>query len=364
MIAFQSGVDFGVQLLGLAVPVVVIASTVQIVPLRVGPSASRTRAIRIAVLAALASCVVVLLAPVTRSAREDRDAIVANRSPTLDDVRASIERHPLDYIGFGEAATVAWQAKDPMAVHYLNHALRLHPTHPGLHRLAARLLVAAKRPDQAALEYSLAMNAEASPRRLLEEILVVLPDADHAAMALPTNYSNVPVMLHSLRDIKREDVAIKWLHRVALQQPRIDTLDRLYDLAMDKKDYDAAKTAATLRFKLARTTTSRLKLAKVMWARKENEALIADLRDVGSWTGRIDEKVAAWLVLCDAHVELRDWNSGLACLHRLDASGLLISGRMEVTKRLAYVTEQRSIESKKRAIEELERSVADPPPKK
>src|SRR5215468_3847964 len=74
-ILFQSSVDFGIELLGLAVPVVLIATTVLGVRLResraIGP-----RLARAAVVVALAGAAAVLLAPVSRSVQEDNDHLV------------------------------------------------------------------------------------------------------------------------------------------------------------------------------------------------------------------------------------------------------------------------------------------------
>src|SRR5207253_343689 len=95
MILFQSSVDFGIELLGLAVPVTIIASTVQLVPLRPADTSGVLRLGRIALVALIAVMAVTLLLPGTRSLQEDHDDILAMQQPTLDDVRPAIERHPL-----------------------------------------------------------------------------------------------------------------------------------------------------------------------------------------------------------------------------------------------------------------------------
>ncbi|MBA3538029.1 MAG: O-antigen ligase family protein, partial [Deltaproteobacteria bacterium] len=363
MIMFQSSVDFGIELLGLAVPVTIIAATVALVPLRETEARTSLRLRRGGLIVALFAVTLLLLLPQTRSVAEDHELISQN--PTADELRESMERHPLDYLGYGQAADVASRNNGANAVQYLNHALLLHPTHPGLHRLAARMLVKARHYDQAAIEYSLAMKVEIAPRRLLEEVVKALPAADVAAAAIPTDYPRLDIMLRSLADIERQDISLKWLARVA-KRPQHDlrVIDMLYELALARKDLDSAKAAAELRRSVARTTTSHLMLVKVMFQRKEYDALLADLADGATWTGRIDEKAEAWSILCDIHIEQKNWDNALKCIHRLDASGVVPqSARWSVQKRLQTITEQRTYESKMRAIEAMERELG-PAPKK
>lgn len=358
MISFQSSVDFGVELLGLAVPVTIIASTVQLAPLRPMTSFTAARVLRGLMVLGLIASGLVLLSPATTSVQEDHDAILAVDERDMSMVRASIERHPLDYFGFGVGADIATRNGDTHAIDYLNQALRLHPTHPGLHRLAARMLVGLKKYSQAAVEYSLTLEAEPTPRELLSEIATLIPNADDAAAGIPADYPALDVMLHSLSDLKRNDLAEKWLVRVA-DRPQHDlhVIDLLYTMAMNRNDLDVAKQTAELRLRVSHTTTSRLMLAKVQFARHELDALLTELADVTRWNGRTDEKAQAWLILCDVHIEKKEWDPALECIHRLDASGLLGGSRYDVTKRLDAINEERTRESKMKAIEELEKSV-------
>lgn len=360
MIMFQSSVDFGVELLGLAVPVTMLAATVQLVPLRPTTNLRNLRLQRLAIIFALLGAAVVLSLPVTRTVREDHERILAHETP-FDEIRGSVERHPLDYIAFGEAATLAWRKNDPRSVSYLNHALVLHPTHPGLHRLAARMLVTVRRHDQAAVEYALAMRGEAAPRRMLDEVVRVMPDAERVAAAIPTDYPNIDAMLHSLADMKRDDISIKWLTRVARRPPHdLRVIDQLYKLAMARKDFDAARDAAELRLKIANTVTSKYKLAQVRFLRNEHDLLIKQLADVQTWTGHVDEKSKSWLILCDVHMQRGTWDPALKCLHQLDASGLMASDRAQINKRLAEIAQKRTYESRMKAMEALEKSIKQP----
>jgi O-antigen ligase len=358
MILFQSFVDFGIELLGLAVPVTIVASTVELVPFRPNSGVLRVRLIRLALISGLVLAAGLLILPVTANLQEDHDDLLAEEIPTLDDVRASIRRHPVDYYGFGEAADVASRNGDIHAVEFLNHALALHPTHPGLHRLAARMLVGLKNYKQAAIEYSLALSMEPMPHQLLTEIVTLIPSADDVTTAIPLEYPNTDVMLHSLKELDRLDISIKWLTRIAARpQHNLQVIDTLYDLAMMLNDNDTAKATATLRLSVAHTTTSRLMLAKVQFKLKEYDVLLKDLADVKDWVGRNDEKAAAWLILCDVLKEQRSWEPALQCLHHLDGSGLQGASHYDITKRLDDINGQRTYEAKMQAAQALEKAL-------
>lgn len=361
-IGFQSSVDFGVELLGLAIPVTIIAATLTLVPLRKPPTRRLVVPLRLGLIAALVLGGLVVLSPSARSVPEDHADIIGDPLPTMATIREDLQRHPLDYVGFGQAALVLSHANDLEAVAFLNHAFALHPTHPGLHRLAARMLVASGHLDQAAVEYALAMSVEAQPRRLLEEIVAALPDAAHAAAAIPTDYPNRQALLHSLEDLNRQDISILWLERIA-NRPQHDlrVIDELFELAMLRKDYDTAKRTAELRRSVAHTTTSQLMLAKVLFKRKELDRLLVELADVTTWSGRVDEKAQGWSILCDVQIEKHAWDTATRCLHRLDASGLP-NDRQEILKRLTEVDQQRTFEAKMEAAQRMEAELKKLPP--
>jgi O-antigen ligase/tetratricopeptide (TPR) repeat protein len=358
-IMFQSSVDFGVELLGLAVPVTLVAATLLSAPLR----DARSRVVP-AVRAALAGCMlaaaVALVAPITRSVQEDHDQLAGASAAEL---AATIERHPLDYLAFGEAAAAALRTGEPRAGKLLNHALRLHPSHPGLHRLAARMLLANGRRSQAAVEYALALHGSAAPRALVIEILTRLPEVELAAAAIPSEAVNRDQILRVLAELGRHDVAVRWLERV-VQRPQHDltVIDTLYRLALEHRDLAAAEAAARRRLAEARTNASRIMLAQVLFRREQFDQVVSDLADVAKWKGRIDEQAEAWLLVCDAHLENRAWDAALECLHKLDASAAITPARRgDVTRRLAIVNERRTTEAKQRAMEQLERTLGSRP---
>ncbi len=358
-VMFQSSVDFGVEILGLAIPVTIVASTLLIHPAR---ETSRFAALwtqRGALIVALLLGAVALMLPATRSLQEDHDDLVAEDTPpSMDELHAAIERHPLDYFGFAEIADEMIKAKDSHAVHFLNHALTLHPTHPGLHRLAARLLAASGRKDQAAVEYELAMGGTATPHLLLTEILANLPAANDAAAAIPTDYFNMDLILHSLKEFMRTDVSERWLVRIVdLPNPDLGVVDQLYDLAMAGNDLDVALRTANIRMGLANTTTSRLMRARAEFARKNYPAVLAELADVETWRDQINEHADAWLVVCDTRIELRDWDAALLCIHHLDATGMVAFRHLDIQSREQNIRDLRSGEVHAKQIQDLERQM-------
>jgi hypothetical protein len=315
------------------------------------------------VLAALILAAVVLMLPITRGLQEDHDWLSDNRDATYDDLGEMIERHPLDYLAYGETAAVLLRAGDPRAARFLNHALRLHPTHPGLHRLAARMLVASGRRSQAAVEYALALRGSLGAKTLIAEIITQLPEAELAASAIPIDGDNRQWILRSLQELGREDVTERWLLRVMVG-PNHDlaAIDELYTIAMKRHDLVVAERAARRRLVESRTNTSRLLLARVMFSRESFDQVLKDLADVPKWKGRTDETTEAWLLMCDVHIEKRAWDPALECLHKLDGSGIIAPARRgDVVKRLTIVNEQRTREAKQKAIEQMERALGSPP---
>src|SRR5262249_49354127 len=77
VVAIQSNVDFGVELLGLAVPVTVVAATAAYVPLRTlhDTALTRARSLRLGHLVVLAAAAILLGLPITRTVAEDHIAL-------------------------------------------------------------------------------------------------------------------------------------------------------------------------------------------------------------------------------------------------------------------------------------------------
>ncbi|HEX3760809.1 MAG TPA: O-antigen ligase family protein, partial [Kofleriaceae bacterium] len=363
-ILFQSSVDFGVELLGLAVPVVLIAATLLGVRLRESRALGAKLA-RAGVVAGLVGAAAVLLVPATRSASEDHDRLADAAEPGPNELAVlhdDMQRHPLDYLAYGEVAAVLLRTGDPHAGKFLNHALTLHPTHPGLHRLAARMLIASGRRSQAALEYALALRGTLAPAHLVAEVVTLLPEVELAAAAIPPDVPERGPILHALAEQKRDDVAERWLLRV-IQGPQhdLEAIDGLYRLAMARGDLDVAEQAARRRLAESRTAASRIQLARVLFKRQQYDQVLNDLADVSTWSGRLDQQAEAWYLVCDAHIEKRAWDPALQCLHKLDGSGIIPpADRAGIVQRLAIVDEHRTSEAKQKAIEQMERALGSP----
>jgi O-antigen ligase len=363
-IMFQNSVDFSVELLGVAVPALLVATTL----LSPGVRETRSKLPRLAragLLFGLIAAAVVIPLATTRSIQEDHDWLTDHDTDaTLDDMREIMERHPLDYLAYGKAAALLMASGDPSAAKFLNQALALHPTHPGLHRLAARTLIASGRKGQGAVEYALALHGTLAPKSMVAEIVTLLKDPDQAATAIPTDAANPGQILRSLHELDRDDIAERWLLRMVIlpQQHDLGTIDELYALAMDRRDLPIAEIAARRRLAESHTYQSRLMLDRALFRQEQFDQVLKDLTDVPRWTGRIDIQTDAWLLVCDTQIEKREWDHALECLHKLDGSPILAMTRhSEVTRRISIVNENRTAEAKLKAIEELERALGSRP---
>jgi O-antigen ligase len=323
-VAVQSNVDFGVELLGVGLPITAVAATVAYVPLRdhSGGGTRVARVLRVALLLGLASAGTLLLSRTTTSIQEDHERL-QQPSASLAEIRESIERHPLDYYGYARAADVVGRAGDPTSIRYLNQAMLLHPTHPDLHRLAGRLLLRAGQLDQAALEYAAALRPQADPELLLTEIVKLFP-TQAAALAIPVDYHWPEAVLGYLHKLKRDDVAILWLRSLIQAHPRdIRMCNMVYEFALSRRDLQAAEVAGRHCLELLPDRQTRLSLAQLLVQRGSYAEAIRLVGDVATWQGRVADKKAAWFALCDAHTGLGQWEDAKRCLRRLEVSGFV-----------------------------------------
>lgn len=330
VVAFQSNFDFGMELLGLALPVVVLIATLTYVPLA-EVSARRLRGLQVlrgAHLVLILGGGLLLLTGATRTLDEQHARLKAE--PTRDVIAQAIGDHPLDYVAYATLAESMGRASDPAAVRLLNHALRLHPTHPGLHWIAARLLVRAGHLSQAESEYAMAARYSLQPRALIGEIAAKLPP-EIASRAIPPEL-DIESTVRALRDLKHADIAMLWAERVLglTNDPR--AAEALYRVAMVEKDFAAAERAARRRC-TELTPRCRLDLAKVLAIESKQDEVVATLKDVGTWQGRPEDRLAAWLMLCDTRAALGQLGDAQDCLRRLDISGLVAPENREVQRR-------------------------------
>lgn len=337
VIAFQSSVDFGVELLGLAAPTVAIAATLSYVPVKeLEPRAlRRAQIVRIATLGLLGACVVLLLASSTRTLDEDHARI--QTSGRFADIRAAVERHPLDYYAYAVAAERLKRARDPRSIQLLNHAMMLHPTHPGLHRLAALMLFEEGYKAQATIEFGIALRGVSQPASLVAEIIERFPGVE-AAAAIPADYHQTQTIVRALVDIGRTDIAIQWLDRVLQREPRkaMDACKLLF--AMIPREEKAADVALERCQSLVDDNATRLSTARTLLSRHRVEDARALLEDVETWQGPTDEKLAAWFMLCDSYRQESRWEDAKRCMRRLQvAPDLPPARRDELERRLEEI---------------------------
>lgn len=344
VVAVQSNVDFGVELLGLAVPITAIAATLVYVPLREVSTRvlPRLRVLRLATMVALVGAAIVLFLPITTSVAEDNDVLEHDPDLDMDDVRDAIARHPLNYYGYARAADLLLRTNDNKAIKMLNHALVLHPTHSGLHRMAGRVLHWAKRDWQAAIEYSAAIQGTTDPHNILAEVTEMLTDPEDAANAIPVDFQNTEQIVRTLEP-KHADIATRWLDRVLESRPRdLTACELLYDLSVAREDNAAAESAGRRCLDILPSHKSHLALAKILLANGKFAEVERQLAGVETWAdGLVETKATGWMALCDAKIGLSRWDDAEHCLHRLDASGLAMSRRSEIVTRLQRISEER-----------------------
>ncbi|MBP6525298.1 MAG: O-antigen ligase family protein [Dermatophilaceae bacterium] len=313
----SASVDFGVELLGLAVPAVLLLATLCYVPLRdAGTSGLATRARRTALGAAILAGAVVIATPFGRDVDGDRSSLGDPARPELGRALAALRRHPLDYLAAGRAADAAFRSGDPRAMRLLNHALALHPTLPALHRLAARVLLAADRPAQAALEYRLATSSARAPRRLVEEIVAAFTDIEHAVAALPTDHPNPSLIARPLGDLGRVDLVLRYYEAVLRVRPHeVEVARALYRLATERRDWELAERAARVRHAHSPGLDARLDLAKVL-ARRDDHAGVIELAMASPSLASEDGR-ALRLLACDAQASLGAIPKAEACIREV-----------------------------------------------
>jgi hypothetical protein len=229
------------------------------------------------------------------------------------------------------------RTNDPGAVHLLNHALTLHPTDPGLHLAAARMLYGAKHPEQAAIEYAAALPAARDPRKLIEEIAQRFPPAQ-AATAIPADPDRLDQWTRMLDELGRSDIASAWLARVVAAQPQsLHACELLFGLATKRGDLGMFQLLKQRCADYQPSEDGKLALARVLRTKQANPELVQLLGDVEIWQGRSDEKVDAWELLCEAELDLAKYDDAKRCLRRLDATGIVPK---ELTQKLADLLEQ------------------------
>lgn len=354
-VAVQSVVDFGLELPGIGIPAVALLASLVHAPFRELALGKKQRqmALRSAAAAVALVASVALLTDCTARVADDHRALAearlapsragaADAADAKEDfalARQVAERHPHDYLAFAVAGGALARQGDPRAMSLLNHALRLHPTHGGTHRAAARLLLAAGAPHQAALEYATAIRGAPSVGPLVQEVARAFSDPELAASALPVEYPSPEHLARLLGDAKADAVAMRWLQRVAVQHPGAPRIgELLFNAATKQGNLELAELGARLRYQHEASSPAALALGQVLVKREKLDEA-AELLDGIDELGGSDETVTAgWLLGCEVLELQQKWDAARTCLVALRQSP---QGRdsmlLEISRRLSRV---------------------------
>ena len=352
-VAAQNAVDFSLSLPALALCTVALAATLAYVPVE-DIAKNRGRGVsssdrangpgvprmfwRGTLVVALLGVGTIMLLPTSRNVAESHDLLGA-RDTDLATIREAINAHPLDYLAYGRATDLLLVQKDPRAGGFLRHALRLHPTHSGLHRIAARLLLRGGHPDQAALEYRLALQNTQAPRRLLDEVGKRLTDRNIAVRAIPLDMANPEQVVKFLVSDGHNDLAVHWLEALLEQNPQSAPIAQLL-LAVAQKTGDTtiAERAARLTYNANGTFASLLTLATILNNRGAHAEVAAVLEIIPTIEARADERARGWMMRCDALITLTQVDNARRCLRELALAGFLSTVQIQnVTQKLAVL---------------------------
>jgi Flp pilus assembly protein TadD len=347
-VATQSVVDFGIELPGVAVPIILVLACLTRSPLR-ETSKYRKAVVPRAALAVVTVLLAVWVAtPAGRSLSEDRQRLVTTAEPSEALVRELMVRHPLDYLAPAYGARVA-RAEPREAMALLNRALTLHPTHSDLHRLAARLLARNGRLAQARLEYELVLRNTMEPELHVEDLLSMFPSASDVARAIPADHPAWPRVVKALLGFQRPDVALRYLEAVVEVSPgNVDAWQRLQTIAESQGDKATAERAARRRLQLAPGVLAATGLGRLLVLEGKIDEAERTLKPFVKEGLSTADQTDARLVICDIAIARQQWLPALECLERVrDATAGRPETRRSTHARMAVVAE--ALGNKRRA---------------
>ncbi len=351
-VGVQSLVDFGLELPGIAVPTLLIASTLLHVPL-VETSRKRKRRVgRIAAVLATLAVGALAATPLARTLANDH--AILREGSSLVKAKAAFARHPLDYLAAAHIATASPEPRQRIA--YLNHALRLHPTHSGLHRIIGAWLAGSGHLSQAAIEYKVALSGSDAPEALVDEIVTRFPRAEDAAKALPGSHRMWQRIVKSLTDRKRPDIALLYMSQVVDSRPEVEprVWRTLFNLALQQGDLVVASRAERQLLKVEAGLANTLRLAQLQIRLLKYDDALATLARANAQEVSSSEHVDTRLLVCEIHVTRIDWIKARDCFNavRLGPS-VTLAVRRRIHARLAAVED--ALGNKERA--EFERKL-------
>jgi tetratricopeptide (TPR) repeat protein len=358
--AVHSIADFHLELPGVAVSaVVILAVLVPAAPASASAAASgsprqrprprlrlRPWAWRVPALAAGAAVVALAASPAGQTARQGQAELEAvlvraaaddsGSGARNDDAaaaregaraialgRALVARHPSDYLLAGLLARAYFRQRDPEAVHWINRAIALNPKHADLRVLAARMLLAAGRRQQALVEYALALRYTLTPRAILEDLVRHFPDPAEAASGLPAQRERLPVLTTWLRAMERTDVALAYARRVYPEHAGDYEVQRIVsELAWIERDLPLAVAAGRPAYAHSKHLAQAIVLGQALrdsGHMDEAGSVLAEALELGRYD-------AAWQI-AQAHAVLSD-------VHAARGDDLAARGSMRTAIRL------------------------------
>jgi tetratricopeptide (TPR) repeat protein len=334
-VSVQSLVDFGLELPGVAVPTILVAATLFYVPVREASDSLRRKAARMLAIAVALVVALVAASPRGRLVKEDHAQF--RDGPTQEQAAQAFARHPLDYLA---AAMIGHTSKErQVQIAFVNHALRLHPTHPDLHLIVARWLVATKRYQQAAFEYRFALLRGLKVELLVNEVLAQMPDSEIPA-ALPHGQGQWSRILKVLIDRDRHDLAAAYLEVAAKDDPRRgrEFWKQMSTLAAKANKPVLALRAARQLAAIEPSIEANLKIAEAQLATGDVDGALATLKPIISQPATSVHHVAAHVLRCNTLVAQQDWPTAKRCLtDTLQLPTISITSRRQLHGQLAKV---------------------------
>jgi O-antigen ligase/tetratricopeptide (TPR) repeat protein len=334
-VGVQSLVDFALELPGLAVPVVIVASTLLYVPVRETTSSFARRCLRGAVIGA--AIVIALLAGSARGITVGEDHLALRENATSERAYETFERHPLDYLA---AAYISSTSREPhVQIAFVNHALRLHPLHPDLHLVVARWLVATERYPQAAFEYRFALSRGFRLEVLVNEVINRMP-ASEVAAALPNGQRQWSRIAKALNDRERPDLALAYLETASIEDPRRgrEFWKRLFTLANQQKRHVLALKASQQLAMLEPSIQATIRIAESQLNAGDAEGALFTIKPILAQPATTLAHIDAHVLECNTLVSRHEWSAAKQCLTQtLQIPALSVTNRRSVHAQLAKV---------------------------
>ncbi len=311
-LAVHSAFDFALQIPGVALPAIALASAVLPGSLqRAGAHYRKRVAYRAGGITVVVACLLIAIGSRGEQAASesvDLQSSSSEESPRLAEAIEAWQRHPADYVMAGITAQQLIRAGDARSVGVLNRALFLNPKHPTLHELAARALYLAGKRKQSLVEMSLALEYTVRRRRLIDELVRMFPDPASAAEGVPlTDLSAALESIDLLQRTGHEEIARLAAKRCEALYPSAPELyTAIARIALKQGDGAGALAAAQQAQKLRPDAISAILVARATAATGDAEpaaeGLRRDLR-AGTFHERTD-RAAAYDALSEINNDL------------------------------------------------------------